>query len=108
MGSKIEVNDTLKLQSGPGLPDNVEEGGVYSFRIKGRRLYHLRPSRVFLVREVNEKWDYVGHALILELTIDGKLDETRGVYSVLKLYEPSYRRIINAIEAPPGKGLELP
>jgi len=52
MGSKIEFNDTLKLKRGDGFPDPVEEGKRYNFRIAERRLYHLKPVRVFLVEDV--------------------------------------------------------
>lgn len=104
MGSTIEINDTLKLKRGAGFPPRVELNGVYNFTSQGRRLYHLSPVRVFLVEEIDGKWNFVGHAMILELTIDAARDETRGVYKVVSLYPPDYAAKANQHDAPQGKG----
>ena len=106
MGSKIEINDTLKLKRGNGFPTNIEIGGTYKFVIPERRLYHLKPVRVFLVEEIAGKWNFVGHAMILELTIDAIRDETRGVYQVSSLYPSEYVKLVNQFDAPPGMGYQ--
>ena len=104
MGSTIEINDTLKLKRGGGFPARVELNGIYTFSIPERRLYHLKPVRVFLVEEIDGKWNFVGHAMILEHTIDAVKDETRGVYQVISLYPPEHVRMLNKHDAPAGKG----
>lgn len=103
MGSAIEINDTLKLPKGDGFPAEVAVGSRHPFRIAGRRLYHLAPVRVFLVEEVDGRWNYVGHAMIHVLTIDATLNQTSGEFEVVSLYAPEHRRLINAYEAPAGK-----
>lgn len=105
MGSFIEVNDTLKLKRGQGFPEELKQGVRYSFKVHGKRLYNLYPSRVFLVEEVEGKWNYVGHGLVMEQTIDAVNDETRGVFEVKFLYSPEYSQLANMYEAPAGKGL---
>lgn len=105
MGSFIEINDTLKLTAAEGFPAQVELGGRYSFRKSGRRLFHLRPVRVFLVEEIAGKWKMWGHALIDELTIDAVRDETAGVFEVSLLYPEEHRRVLTEFGAPAGKGL---
>ena len=104
MGSFIELNDTLKLRRGAGFPENIEVGGVYEFTIKGRRLYNLMPSRVFLVEEIDGEWNYVGHALILNQTINASTDETSGVFEVVLVYPPDYVVFLNQFEPPAGRG----
>ena len=104
MGSMIEINDTLKLKRGDGFPPAVREGGEYSFKLPGRRLFHLKPVRVFLVEEIGGKWDFVGQAVILEQTIDAERDETRGRYVVAALYPRDYAAMMNRHEAPADKG----
>jgi hypothetical protein len=106
MGSFIEINDTLKLTRSEGFPANVSLGGRYQFRKKGRRLYHLRPVRVFLVEEVDGSWDMVGHAFIDELGIDAVREETYGVFEVTLLYTNEHRRFANLFDAPSGKGVK--
>lgn len=105
MGSKIEFNDTLKLKRNAGFPPEAKEGERYSFSIEGRRLYHLTPVRVFLVEEVAGKWNFVGQAQILELTIDAVRDETRGTFQVSKVYPREYAWQVNRIDAPNGLGM---
>ncbi len=106
MGSLIEINDTLKVPTA-SLPAQLEIGPVYAFELAGRRLYHLTPTRVFLVREVNGKWDCVGHALIIELTIDPVKETTRGKFIIKQLYDETQRRLANLHETPAGRGYEL-
>ncbi len=104
MGSLIEINDTLKLKRGAGFPPDIREGGEYGFTLPGRRLFHLNPVRVFLVEEIDGKWNFAGQALVLEQTIDAVKDETRGRYKVIRLYPADYVAQMNRHEAPPGKG----
>ena len=103
MGSSIEINDTLKLKRGAGFPEHIKQGEQYSFRIPGKRLYHLKPVRVFLVEEIDGQWNYVGHALVLDQTIDAERDETRGRFEVTLLYPTDYVSLVNRYEAPEGK-----
>lgn len=103
MGSVIEINDTLKLKRGAGFPENITIGEIYSFEISGRRLYHLSPIRVFLVEEIDGKWNYHGHAQIHQLSIDAKTDTTKGQFEVVTLYPEELRKKINLLEAPKGK-----
>lgn len=104
MGSLIEINDTLKLKRGAGFPDPVREGVEYAFTLPGRRLFHLKPVRVFLVEEIDGKWNFVGQAIILEQTIDADRNETRGRYVVKALYPREYAMLMNRHDAPSGKG----
>lgn len=104
MGSKIEINDTLKLKRHAGFPENVQVGQQYAFTIQERRLYHLKPVRVFLVEEIEGKWNFVGQAQILELTIDAVHEQTRGVFEVAKLYPRDYAKLLNTYDAPSGQG----
>lgn len=104
MGSLIEINDTLKLKRGEGFPSKVELGRQYTFTIPDRRLYHLKPVRVFLVEEVEGKWNFVGQAMISEQTIDAVRNETRGVFEVTLIYPDEYVKLLNKYDAPKGKG----
>jgi hypothetical protein len=103
MGSLIELNDTLKLKRGAGFPNPVAEGAEYAFTLPGRRLFHLKPVRVFLVEEIDGKWNFVGQAMILEQTIDAERDETRGRFVVKALYPREYAVLMNRHDAPSGK-----
>ncbi len=103
MGSLIEINDTLKLKRGEGFPEKLEIGEKYPFIINERRLYHLKPIRIFLVEEVNGLWNYKGHAVILEQTIDATQNETRGIFEVIAIYPEEYSQLANKYEAPEGK-----
>lgn len=108
MGSRIELNDTLKLPRGSGFPENVEIGGVYTFTVDGRRIYNLSPSRVFLVEEVDGKWNYIGHALVLDQRIDAASETTAGRFKVTRIYPRDYAMLMNDHEAPPGRGYADP
>jgi hypothetical protein len=104
MGHLIELNDTLKLKRGDGFPAELRLGGVYDFSIAGRRLYNLKPTRVFLVEEIEGKWNVVGHAMILRQTIDAVTDRTSGQFEVSRLYSPEYTQLANQFDTPAGKG----
>ena len=108
MGHVVELNDTLKLKRGAGFPENLRVGGVYEFSIAGRRLYNLKPTRVFLVEDIDGKWNMVGHAMILRQTIDAVAERTTGQFEVSQLYPPEYVRLVNRFDTPAGKGYELP
>ena len=104
MGNTIEINDTLKLTPEEGLPLRPEEGRPYEFRKAGRRLYHLKPVRVFLVEDRGGKWNFIGQAQVTELTIDAERDETRGRFVIAKLYPRDYAALMNRHDAPDGRG----
>ena len=107
MGHLIELNDTLKLKRGAGFPADLRVGGVYDFSIAGRRLYNLKPTRVFLVEEIEGKWNLVGHAIILRQTIDAVTDRTSGQFEITKLYPPEYVQLANQFDTPAGKGYNV-
>lgn len=104
MGALIELNDTLKLKREGQFPRGCKHGGVYNFIIEGRRLYNLKPNRVFLVEEIDGRWNYVGHAMIVEQSIDPIQNKTKGRFEVVLLYPPEYVKMVNRFEAPAGKG----
>ena len=106
MGHLIELNDTLKLKRGAGFPAELRVGGVYDFSIAGRRLYNLKPTRVFLVEEIDGKWNLRGHAIILRQTIDAMTDRTSGQFEVTQLYPPEYAKLANQFDTPSGKGYD--
>ena len=108
MGHLIELNDTLKLKRGAGFPAELRVGGVYDFSIAGRRLYNLKPTRVFLVEDVDGKWNVVGHAQILRQTIDAVAETTSGQFEVSALYPPEYAKLVNQFDTPAGKGYPSP
>lgn len=108
MGHLIELNDTLKLKRGAGFPEHLEVGGVYDFSVAGRRLYNLKPTRVFLVEEIDGQWNMVGHAMILRQTIDAVAERTTGQFEVSQLYPPEYVRLVNRFDTPAGKGYDVP
>ncbi len=103
MGSVIEFNDTLKIKEDE-FPGELAEGEVYSFHLNDRRIFHLHPVRVFLVKEIEGKWDYVGHVYIIEQTINAMDNTTSGRFIVSKLYTREYVEIVNRNEPPNGKG----
>ena len=104
MGSLIEINDTLKLKRDKGFPDNIKLGKKYHFSINEKRLFHLKPIRVFLVEEIGEMWNYIGHVFILELKIDAVQNITSGFFEVVQLYSNEYRKFVNMFEPPKDKG----
>jgi hypothetical protein len=108
MGSIIEINDTLKLTHDEGMPFIPEEGKVYEFCKSDRRLFHLKPVRVFLVEEREDKWNFIGQAQVIELTIDAEKNETRGKFVISKIYPRDYAMLLNKYDAPEGKGLPHP
>lgn len=117
MGSKIELNDTLKISKERGLPKELTledhlrnpeatfekvKGRLFEFWNDGERLYNRPPTRVFLVEEMaGGKWLYWGHAMVIQQTVEA--GETRGKFEIVKIYEPEYQRLHTMNEAPKGK-----
>lgn len=104
MGRLIEFNDTLKIKN--GFPEKLELGGEYSFSLDDRRVFHLTPVRVFLVQEIDGKWNFRGHAQIIEFTVNALANKTSGRFMVSKIYTEEERKIINKLESPEGKAYE--
>jgi len=118
MGSYIELNDTLQLTTEQGFPEelNLEKhlqksltaadfaGRVFSFHDKPNiRIFHLAPLRCFLVHNINGRWLYWGHCLIVEQTINALDKTTSGKFTIAKIYEPEHQRLMSRIEVDPGK-----
>lgn len=118
MGSFIEINDTLQLTSEQGFPSELTlkkhlkkaftvedlKDRVFEFRNKpDLRIYHLKPTRVFLVHNIDGKWLYWGHAMILEETLHAETKTTSGKFIITKIYEPSYQREFSLREASSNK-----
>ncbi|MCB9798807.1 hypothetical protein H6758_03720 [Candidatus Nomurabacteria bacterium] len=122
MGSFIELNDTLQITTEQGFPASIlnrkkhtqnpiniseVEGKVFSFHSKpSARVYHHAPTRCFLVHNIDGKWLYWGHVLILEQTITGKNKDTHmtaGKFTITQLYKPEYQEMITRHESPDGQ-----
>ncbi len=118
MGSNIELNDTLQLTTEQGFPKELEltrhqkkpftaqdfAGKVFQFKDKpDMRIFHPAPTRVFLVHNINGKWLYWGHALIIEQTIHADTRTTSGKFTITKIYPPEYQKQISKYEVSPGK-----
>jgi len=101
MGSTLILNDTLQITTEQGFPDKLELNKEYPFRKNGRRIYRLPPVRVFLAHNKDGKWDYIGEALITELTILPIEEKTVGKFKVVKLYTEEHRKVLNANQQPP-------
>lgn len=127
MGSTIELNDTLLLTPEQGFPAHLLDweqhrrepielarlaGAVFEFTGKGgARLFHLAPTRVYLVQNIAKKWLFWGHALIVSQSIqqalgpDGQWEgqwTTSGSFTISDLYEPDYQEHFTRRESPPG------
>jgi hypothetical protein len=85
------------------MPKNPVIGEQYEFHLSEKRLFHLPPVRVFLVHQINGKWKYIGHALIIEQTINSRNNTTSGIFKITKIYEEEYARLASVNEAPQGK-----
>lgn len=127
MGSTIELNDTLLLTAEQGFPAHLLDwerhrrqpvelphvaGMVFEFTGKaGARLFHLAPTRVYLVQNIAKKWLFWGRALIVSQSIQQTLDAdgqwtsswtTSGSFTISDLYEPDYQARFTRRESPPG------
>jgi len=118
MGSYIEFNDTLQLTTEQGFPVELDlkkhlqkpfkaeqfRGKVFSFKNKPNiRLFHSSPTRVFLVHNIDGKWLYWGHCLIIEQTIHAKTKTTSGKFIIIKIYDPGHQQVMSREEVDPGK-----
>lgn len=123
MGSFIELNDTLQLTTAQGFPKELKlnmhlnkpykatdfKGKVFVFKKKPNpRIYHPPPIRCFLVHNIDGKWLYWGHCLVIEQTISadkqGKNKFTSGKFIITKIYQPKYQRLITNNETGLGTG----
>jgi hypothetical protein len=122
MGSYVELNDTLQITTEQGFPEvvlNLEKhrktpiktgdvaGQIFEFHNKpSARIFHLPPTRCFLVHNINGKWLYWGKILMLEQTISsGNKDAqtTSGKYKIIEIYDPEYQEQITRHETSEGK-----
>ncbi len=117
MGSMIEINDTLQITSEQGFPHELTlerhtqkpftaadfAGRVFDFIKPDIRLFHPAPTRVFLVHNIDGKWLYWGHALIMEQTIHAETKTTSGKFKIIKIYTPEHQRAMSTYEVGPGK-----
>ena len=116
MGSFIKINDTLKISKERGFPSdlNLEShtldfeksigfiGKEFEFYNVFERLYNRPPARVFLVEEMSDgSWLFWGNAMIVEQTVIQ--DKTKGIYKIVKIYEPEFQKQITIEESPTGK-----
>lgn len=118
MGSYIELNDTLQLTTQQGFPAELDlqkhlqkpysieqfKDKIFSFHDKpGIRLFHTAPCRVFLVHNIDDKWLYWGHCLVIEQTIDANTKTTSGKFVITKIYNIEHQRSMSREEVDPGK-----
>lgn len=122
MGSYLEINDTLRITAEQNFPIdilNLEKhrahpikladmaDKIFEFKNKpGARIYHQPPTRCFLVQDIDGKWLYWGHILILEQTIKYGADNaatTSGKYKIIQIYAPTYQAEMTKRESPVGK-----
>ena len=102
MGSVLIMNDTLQITTEQGFPEKPDLEKEYSFKKEKLRQYRLPPIRVFLAHNLGEKWDYVGEAIITELTLLPLEEKTLGKFKIMKLYTDEHRKVMNANMQPPA------
>lgn len=118
MGSYIELNDTLQITTEQGFPKelNLEKhlkipfsaeafaGRIFEFKDKpNMRIFHPAPTRVFLVHNIDGKWLYWGHCLIIEQTINAEKKTTSGKFKIIKIYTPEHQKNMSSYEVSGGK-----
>ena len=121
MGSHVELNDTLQITTEQGFPLALDlrkhlktpfkagdfKGKVFEFRGKpGARIYHIPPTRCFLVHNIGSKWLYWGKILVVAQTISGVSSskiQTTGKYVITEIYGPAYQKEMTRHESPKGK-----
>lgn len=117
MGSNIEFNDTLNITTEQGFPKgltledhvgrklNLDDfvGKTFSFKKSDQRLYHLPPTRCFLVHNIEGNWLYWGEIQMLSQTIDSREKTTSGEYQITRIYDPEYMKTKTQVESPEGK-----
>ncbi len=116
MGSQIELNDTLLITTEQGFPEDVLDlekhnknpiglenmaDNIFEFNKLGTRIFHTPPTRCFLVHNIDGKWLYWGHAIVLEQTINE--ETTSGKYKIVKIYSPEYQKQVTKNESPEGR-----
>lgn len=115
MGSEIEFNDTLQITIEQGFPADIlnlekhKENPItledvkdkeFEFSKSGAKIYHLPPARTFLVHNIDGKWLYWGHVLVIEQTI--KDGVTSGKFKIIKIYDPEYQVVVTNNESKKG------
>ena len=118
MGSFIELNDTLQITTEQGFPVELDlekhlknpitleqfKDKIFSFQNKpGIRLFHSAPNRVFLVHNIDGRWLYWGHCLIIEQTINSETKTTSGKFIITKIYNSEHQKFMSQEEVDPGK-----
>jgi len=117
MGGYIEINDTLQITTKQGFPEerlNLEKhqkspitlddvkDKIFEFYDKSNaRIYHVPPTRNFLVHNIDGKWIFWGKILIIEQTIksEGEKHITSGKYKIIKIYDPEYQKQVTINES---------
>lgn len=119
VGSKVIHNDTLRITSEQGFPQELDlkthqertltaedfAGKLFSFSGKpGARIYHHDPVRCFLIEDRDGKWIYWGRILLVEQTIRTTADgtETSGKYKIYDIPSPEEQKIITKHMSPDG------
>jgi hypothetical protein len=122
MGSFVELNDTLQITTEQGFPAEIlnlekhqanpiklEEVKDKIFEFKNKpnaRIYQAPPTRCFLVHNIDGRWLYWGHIMILEQTISSETKEpqtTSGKFKIIKIYDPEYQKVMTKNESPVGQ-----
>jgi hypothetical protein len=104
MGTKVEINDTLRISKEQGFPvelqieDYLINSDIYINKIKDKiftfsrkpmiRVFQAPPVRTFLVEDYNGKWIYWGLCYILSLHLNYETQETSGTYKIIRLNSP--------------------
>ncbi len=120
MGSHIELNDTLQVTTEQGFPVDIlnlakhqqrrimlEDIGdrVFTFHKPKARIFHVPPTRNFLVQNIDDRWLYWGKIMMLEQTITSNANDvqtTSGKFRITELYDPEYQKLITQRECPEG------
>ena len=119
MWSYIELNDTLQITAEQGFPVEILDleknrkweikfekiqNKIFEWKNKEKaRIYHIPPTRVFLVQNIDGKWLYRGKILIIEQTIktlDNWEKITSWKYKIIQLYDYEYQKAITLNECP--------
>ena len=122
MGSYIEFNDTLQITTEQGFPRELNlsrhlesplsaqdfADRIFEFKDKpNMRIFHPAPTRVFLVHNIDGKWLYWGHCLIIEQTINAEKKTTSGKFKITKIYSPEHQKNMSNYEVDAGKEFQF-
>jgi len=103
MGSYIEQNDVLNINTKQGFPKQLNlskhlkkpyqakdfKGKAFTFKSKPKiRIYQQPPVRNFLVQNIDGKWVYWGLIHILEIKHDYVKQTTSGKYKIIYINTP--------------------